>query len=197
MTAQKPGDWAEYKWLVPVYEGSQLHKPSYRQLVEWDLDHPHIGIYCDCKQSSPWLLGEFAVVSGDELAWVWSYGWVTGDGYWVALKSALTKGPDIWMDMDELLRCMRAWSRGDTAMQIVKRHQGSGDLLAKKLLDHHDHAWGSEHDAASPRCRRCGYSASMRTELVQEMLWRLWFAGIREIPLRSFDQARHAYAKRR
>ena len=104
MTAQKPGDWAEYKWLVPVYEGSQLHKPSYRQLVEWDLDHPHIGIYCDCKQSSPWLLGEFAVVPGDELAWVWSYGWVTGDGYWVALKSALTKGPDIWMDMDELLR---------------------------------------------------------------------------------------------
>lgn len=158
-----------WKYLMPsVWDLQKAIAPKNGALYSFDLDLPHIGIYCaqESHASKPWLIGMLEInwpfhEQSGEVSWAFAESYMSGDASRLTLPNK--------------------------SRAIILVGDRPHDFKEKPVMDEVTMATG--RGRYSLECGECGLRASFRSDSLQKPAAALFTAGMREAPLTLLIEA--------
>lgn len=160
---------SDWTYLMPsVWDLQKAIAPKRGALYSFDLDLPHIGIYCaqESHAPKPWLIGMLEIN--------WAYHEQTGQAVWTFAESYMS-GDGHRLPLP---------NKTPTTLLVGNRPH---DFKASPVMDEETQATGRAR--YSLECGECGLRASLRSDSLQGPATALYGAGMREAPLTLLSSA--------
>lgn len=160
---------SDWTYLMPsVWDLQKAIAPKRGALYSFDLDLPHVGIYCaqESHASKPWLIGMLEIN--------WPYHEQTGEVVWTFAESYMS-GDGSRLTLPNKTR---------TVLLVGNRPH---DFKENPVMDEVTMATG--RGRYSLECGECGLRVSLRSDSIQKPATALYGAGMREASLTLLSSA--------